>query len=52
MIWVREMTEEEIQDIGDNGPAIDSIEVAEFDSQKAVKDWVRNKAPAFVRGEQ
>ena len=52
VIWVREMTEEEIQDIGDNGPAIDSIEVAEFDSQKAVKDWVRNKAPAFVRGEQ
>jgi hypothetical protein len=49
VLWVREMTEEEIQQVGDNGPTIDSIEVAEFESQTAIKEWLQTRAPAFLR---
>jgi len=36
------------EDALETGPTIDSIEVAEFESQAALKEWVRQKAPAFV----
>jgi hypothetical protein len=49
VLWLREMTPEEIRQIGDVGPTIDSIEVAEFSSQDAMKDWLRAKAPGFLR---
>jgi hypothetical protein len=49
VLWVREMTEEEIRQVGDAGPTIDSIEVEEFDSQTAIKEWLKAKAPAFIR---
>ena len=45
--WIREMTDAEISQMGEAGPTIDGIEVAEFDSQKAVKEWIDKKAPAF-----
>jgi hypothetical protein len=32
------MTEEEIRQVGDTGPTIDSIQVAEFESQDALKE--------------
>jgi hypothetical protein len=50
VIWVREMSEDEIKEVGETGPTIDSIEVAEFESQDALKEWVSKKAPAFLRG--
>ena len=49
VLWVREMTEEEIRQVGDTGPSIDTIEVAAFESQDALKEWVTKNAPAFVR---
>ncbi len=51
VVWIREMSEEDIRQVGENGPTIDRIEVAEFESQAALKEWLTAKAPAFVRGE-
>ncbi len=42
------MSEEEIQQVGETGPTIDSIKIAEFESQAALKEWLRTNAPAFV----
>jgi hypothetical protein len=49
IVWMREMTEEEIRQVGDTAPTIDRIEVAEFESQAALKEWLSKNAPAFVR---
>jgi|SRR5579864_4020229 len=49
VLWLREMSEEEIRQVGEAGPTIDSIEVAEFESQEAVKEWLDKKAPAFLQ---
>ncbi len=49
LLWVREMTEEEIRHVGETGSTIDSIEVAEFESHAALKEWLTKKAPAFTR---
>jgi hypothetical protein len=43
------MTPEEIRQVGEKGPTIDSIELAEFESNDALKEWLGKKAPAFVR---
>jgi len=32
IVWIREMAETEIKQVGDTGPTIDSIETAEFES--------------------
>ena len=47
VMWVRELTEMEISQVGETGPTIDGIEVAELESPKAVKEWIDKKAPAF-----
>jgi hypothetical protein len=49
VVWIREMSEEDIRQVGDSGPTIDSIQVAEFESQDALKEWLTQNAPAFVR---
>ena len=43
------MTEADIREVGETGPTIDSIEVGEFESHDALKEWLSKKAPAFVR---
>ena len=43
------MTADEIERVGETAPTIDSIEVAEFESHAALKEWLSKKAPAFVR---
>jgi hypothetical protein len=48
VLWVREMTPEEIRQVGENGPTIDSIEVAEFESHRDLKEWLGKHAPAFL----
>jgi hypothetical protein len=48
VLWIREMSEEEIRQVGENGPTIDSIEVAEFESHDTLKEWLKQKAPAFL----
>jgi hypothetical protein len=52
VLWLREMSPEEIRQVGNSGPTIDSIEVVEFDSQAAMKEWLKAKAPAFLRAEE
>jgi hypothetical protein len=47
--YVREMEEEELRLAGEGEPTIDSIEVAEFESQEGLRDWLKTNAPAFVR---
>jgi hypothetical protein len=46
--WIREMAEEDIKSIGAAGPTIDSISVGQFESQKELREWLREKAPAFL----
>jgi len=48
VVWIREMAEEDIKSVGETGPTIDSIEVAEFESQADLKAWLSKKAPAFI----
>ncbi len=50
VLWVREMDDEELNKVGEGGPTIDRIEVAEFESQEAQREWLKKVAPAFVRG--
>jgi hypothetical protein len=47
--FVREMDEDELRKAGDKEPTIDSIEMAEFETQEEVQVWVRKTAPALVR---
>ena len=49
VLWVKEMTEEEIRQVGETGPTIDSIQIMEFESHEALKDWLGKTAPAFLR---
>jgi hypothetical protein len=49
VLWVREMTAEEIRKVGETGPTIDSIEVAEFESNDDLKEWLGKHGPAFLR---
>jgi hypothetical protein len=49
VVWIREMSKEDIQKVGDSGPTIDSIQVQEFESQAALKEWLTQNAPAFSR---
>jgi hypothetical protein len=49
VLWMREMSEEEIRQVGENGPTIDSIEVSEFGTHEALTEWLKQKAPAFLR---
>jgi hypothetical protein len=43
------MSEEEIDRVGETKPTIDSIEVGEFATYEERREWIKNKAPAFIR---
>jgi len=49
VMWIREMTEGDIKQVGKSGPTIDSIKVAAFESQADLKEWLSKNAPAFVQ---
>jgi hypothetical protein len=49
VLWVREMDEEELRRVGEKGPTIDRIEVAEFEAHEEMQEWLKKAAPAFVR---
>jgi hypothetical protein len=49
VLWVREMSPDEIRQVGETGPTIDSIEVAEFESHSALKEWLGKRAPEFLQ---
>src|SRR5271167_1168773 len=49
VMWIREMTEEDIRSVGETGPTIDSIQVAEFESQEQLREWLKKVAPVFLQ---
>ena len=52
VLWIREMSREEIDRVGESGPTIDSIEIEEFASQDALRSWIKTHAPAFARADR
>ena len=44
------MTPAEIREVGETGPTIDKLQVAEFESHAALKEWIGKHAPAFAQG--
>ena len=48
IVWIREMPEADIKQVGNDSPTIDSIEVAEFESHAALNEWLSKKAPVFM----
>ena len=52
VLWIREMTSEDIERVGESGPTIDSIEIGEFTSHDERREWLKKRAPAFVSDEQ
>jgi hypothetical protein len=49
VVWVREMDEEELRRVGETGPTIDAIDIAEFETVQEQREWLSDRAPAFVR---
>ncbi len=49
VLWIREMSRYEVCAVEGNAPTIDSIEVAEFESHAALKEWLGKHAPEFSR---
>jgi hypothetical protein len=52
ILWIKEMTEEEIARVGESGPTIDSIEVGEFTSYEERCEWIKERAPGFLGGSE
>jgi hypothetical protein len=48
VLWIKEMTKEDIERVGESGPTIDSIEIGEFTTYEERRDWIKKKAPAFL----
>jgi hypothetical protein len=48
VLWVREMTEDEIERVGDTAPTIDSILIGEFTDHEKRRAWLQKHAPAFL----
>ena len=47
VLWIKEMTKEDIERVGETGPTIDSIEMGEFTSYEERCEWIKIRAPAF-----
>ena len=48
VLWIREMTDEEIERVGETGPTIDSILIGEFTDHESRREWLKTHAPAFL----
>jgi len=49
ILWVREMDQDELRQAGEAEPTVDGIEVAEFQTAEGQQEWLKKRAPAFVR---
>ncbi|OWK40974.1 hypothetical protein [Fimbriiglobus ruber] len=47
--WVREMDAAALKAVGDTGPTVDRIAVAEFEAHADLRAWLGTHAPAFCR---
>jgi hypothetical protein len=48
VLWVREMSADDVRQVGETGPTIDSIQVAEFEKHADLREWLGKHAPAFM----
>jgi hypothetical protein len=48
VLWIKEMSKENIRKVGETGPTVDRIEVAGLESNAEVKEWISKHAPAFL----
>ncbi len=48
VLWIREMTQEEIECVGETGPTIDSSVIGEFTDHEKRQEWLKTHAPAFL----
>ena len=42
------MEEEDIKRVGEKGPTIDSIVIADFETQEEIREWLSTNAPNFA----
>jgi hypothetical protein len=49
VLWIRKMGKEDIKNVGEKGPTIDSIEIGEFESHADLRAWLSKHAPAFAK---
>lgn len=50
ILWVREMDEDELRRVEEGEPTVDHIDVGSFDSQEKLREWVSQRATAFLGG--
>jgi hypothetical protein len=48
VLWIREMSRDEIEHVGESGPTIDSIELGEFTTFEERQEWIKKNAPSFL----
>jgi hypothetical protein len=48
VLWIREMTGEDIERVGESGPTIDSILIGEFTDHESRREWLKTHAPDFL----
>lgn len=49
IVYIREMDEEELRQARGGQPSIDSIDIAEFETVEEQREWLKARAPVFVR---
>ena len=49
IVFVREMDEAELRRAREGEPTIDGIEIAEFETVEEQREWLKARAPVFVR---
>ncbi|HEY7330672.1 MAG TPA: hypothetical protein VH592_23735 [Gemmataceae bacterium] len=49
IVYVREMNQEELQKKQQDAPTIDSIDIAEFETAEEQREWLKERAPVFLR---
>jgi hypothetical protein len=49
IVFIREMDEDELQKVREGEPSIDGIDIGEFETVEEQREWLKARAPAFVR---
>ena len=49
VLWIREMTKEEIERVGETGPTIDSIVIGEFTDHESRRAWLQAQCACVSR---
>jgi hypothetical protein len=49
IVYIREMDEDELRQVKEGEPSIDGIGIGEFETVEEQREWLKARAPAFVR---